>query len=137
MDHIIYEGIELNLDFKKGDGGDVPNIPGIYAEIHWPTRSLRIGESKNMRSRNLQHINWANKHRAGTHNEKETNRRGIIVELVKKWGSEGLEHFVISGDSRLADRELRVACEIRLHEWARNQKLYEDINRQSGYRTTN
>lgn len=40
--------IEYNLDFKKGCGGEMPRGPGIYAEIHWPTMSLRIGESKNV-----------------------------------------------------------------------------------------
>jgi len=129
--------IEFNLDFKKGCGGEMPRGPGIYAEIHWPTMSLRIGESKNVHARNRGHINWANKHRAGTHNEKETNRQGIIVDLVKEWGSEGLEHFLISGDPRLADRELRVECEKELHEWARRQTTFRDINTQRGYRTTN
>ncbi len=115
----------------------MPRGPGIYAEIHWPTMSLRIGESKNVHARNRGHINWANKHRSGTHKEKETNRQGIIVELVKEWGSEGLEHFLISDDPRLADRELRVECEKELHEWARSQTTFRDINTQRSYRTTN
>jgi hypothetical protein len=132
-----YQGIFLNLDFQPGQGGEMPAGPGIYAEIHWPTRSIRIGESKNVRARNRAHIRWADKHQAGSHSPKEANRRGIIVELVKEWGSEGLEHFLISGDPRLADRELRVACEKRLHEWARQQTVFRDINTQRGYRTTN
>ncbi|MEE2526413.1 hypothetical protein V0U79_08545 [Hyphobacterium sp. HN65] len=65
-----FNGISLDLSLIQGRGGAIPNAPGIYAEIHWPTMTIRIGESKNIRSRNLGHIRWADKHRAGTHNEK-------------------------------------------------------------------
>ena len=134
-----YHGIVLNLDFRPG-AGDNDRITighGIYAEVHWPTLSLRIGESQNVRARNRQHIAWANKHRDGTHSQKEATRRGVIVELVKEWGSEGLEHFLISNDPRLADRELRVECEKFLHAWARTQTQYRNLNTQRGYRIVN
>ena len=130
-----FADIRLNLDFEPGSGSDMPALPGIYAEIHWPTRSLRIGESKNMRTRNKAHLRWADKHRAGTHLPKEANRKGPIVDLAKEWGSESLEHYLVSDDPRLIDRELRVECEKRLHEWARSQTLYCDLNRQRSYRT--
>jgi len=134
-----FNGIKLNLDFQPGHG-DVNNMPtgyGIYAEIHWPTRSIRVGESTAVRARNRGHIRWANKHRDGTHPPKEASRRGPIVELVKHWGSEGLEYYLISNDPRLADRVLRVECEKFLHEWARNQDTYCNLNTQRGYRTVN
>ncbi|HMO08517.1 MAG TPA: hypothetical protein PKD10_12850 [Paracoccaceae bacterium] len=132
-------GIRLNLDFVQGRGDvlAMPAGPGIYAEIHWPTRSLRIGESQAVRARNLSHIRWADRHRSGTHNAKEANRRGPIVELVRVWGSEGLEHYLISADARLADRELRVECEKYLHGWARTQTVFCNISTQRGYRTVN
>ncbi len=135
--NLSYQGIELNFDFQLGCGGVLPAAPGIYAEVHWPTLTLRIGESKNVRARNLAHNRWADKHKAGTHSPKEANRRGLIVELAKEWGTEGLEHFLISDDPRLADRVLRVACEKHLHEWARHQTTFQNLNRQRGYRTTN
>jgi hypothetical protein len=134
-----FAGVALNLEFVKGRG-DVrllPNCPGIYAQVHWPTRSLRIGESKHVRTHNLAHIRWAEKHRDGTHPPHLANRRGLIVELVKAWGAEGLEHYLISDNPRLADRILRVDCEKFLHEWARTQKVYVNINTQRGYRTVN
>lgn len=134
-----FQGIELNLDFRPGEGS-VANMPtghGIYAEIHWPTRSIRIGESKAVRARNRSHIRWADKHRNGTHPPKEANRRGPIVDLVKQWGSEGLEYYLISNDPRLEDRELRVECEKFLHEWSRQQDTYRNLNTQRGYRTVN
>jgi len=136
MPKLIFRGIVLDLDFQqgKGDNERITTGHGIYAEVHWPTRSLRIGESKNVRARNRQHVAWANKHRAGTHSAIEAARQGVIVDLVKEWGSEGLEHYLISNDPRLADRELRVECEKFLHEWARSQAEYRNINTQRGYR---
>ena len=134
-----FQGIKLNLDFRPGFG-DVRKMPtghGIYAEIHWPTRNIRIGESQAVRARNLSHISWANKHRQGRHGPKEAQRRGLIVELVKIWGSDGLEYYLISNHPRLADRELRVECEKFLHEWARMQTEYLNLNTQRGYRTSN
>ncbi|WP_170399034.1 hypothetical protein [Ruegeria arenilitoris] len=134
---MIYRGIKFNLSFERGCGGEMPAGPGIYAEVHWPTMNIRIGESKNVRSRNRGHIRWADKHKAGTHKPEEANRKGPIVDLVKEWGSEGLEHFLISGDPRLSDRELRVECEKQLHEWARTQTIFVNMNRQRSYRTVN
>jgi hypothetical protein len=115
----------------------MPTGHGIYSEVHWPTRSLRIGESAKVRARNLSHMRWASKHRAGTHSEKERMRCGPIVDLAREWGSEGLEYYVISADPRLADRVLRVDCEKFLHEWARQQSDYVNLNNQRGYRTVN
>ena len=134
-----YQGILLNLEFRQGFG-DLRSLPtghGIYAQVHWPTRSLRIGESQSVRKHNQAHIRWADKHRAGMHSAGEAARRGIIVELVKVWGSEGLEHYLISDDPRLIDRVLRVDCEKFLHDWARAQDQYVNINTQRGYRTVN
>ena len=39
---MIYKGILFNLAFIEGEG-NVANMPthgGIYAEVHWPTRSI-------------------------------------------------------------------------------------------------
>lgn len=138
---MIYKDILFNLVFIE-DEGDVANMPthgGIYAEVHWPTRSIRIGETGNsMRGRNRSHMRWADKHRNDEHNAKEAVRQGVIVDLAKQWGSEGLEYYVITDDPKVReDRELRVDCEKRLHEWAREQKTLRDINTQRGYRTRN
>lgn len=134
-----FDGIPLILDFVRGHG-DVrllPNGPGIYAQVHWPALSLRIGESGHVRSHNLAHIRWAEKHRAGTHAPHLANRRGNIVDLVRIWGAKGLEHYLVSDHPRLADRVLRVECEKYLHGWARGQTIYVNINTQRGYRTFN
>jgi hypothetical protein len=136
---MTYKDVYFNLVFKQGEG-DVANMPthgGIYAEIHWPTLSIRIGETGNsMRGRNRAHMRWADKHRNGSHNEKEKARQGIIVDLAKEWGSEGLEYYVICDDPRvLKDRELRVECEKRLHLWACEQTEFRNFNTQRGYRT--
>ncbi|CTQ76204.1 hypothetical protein LAX5112_04516 [Roseibium alexandrii] len=132
---LLYKNIEFDLDFHKGRGGEMPSGPGIYAEIHWPTNSLRIGESKNIKSRNRGHISWANRQRSGQISNRESRRKGPIVDLAKRWGAEGLEHFLISNDERLVDRELRVECEKYLHHWAKyHQRTYRNLNRQRGYR---
>lgn len=134
-----YRGVKLNMNFQPGHG-DVNNMPtghGIYAEIHWPTRNIRIGEAGKVRARNRAHMRWADKHRAGTHKPDQAKRQGPIVDLARRWGSEGLEYYLISNDPRLTDRVLRVECEKFLHEWARNQGTYNNINRQRGYRTVN
>ena len=136
---MLYRGIKFNLTFTEGNGSveKMPTHGGIYAEIHWPTRSLRIGETGNsMRGRNRFHMRWADKHRNNSHDEKEASRKGIIVDLAKQWGSEGLEYYVITDDERVRiDRKLRVDCEKRLHEWANTQTEYRNINRQRSYRT--
>ena len=139
MSSLSFQGIKLNLEFRPGQGtvDAMPTGHGIYAEVHWPTKSLRIGESKAVRARNRAHMRWAQKHRDGSHTPKEAQRQGPIVELAKAWGAEGLEYYLISDDPRLADRELRVACEKHLHEWARKQTRFRDLNGQRGYRTVN
>lgn len=138
---MIYRDIEFTLAFVRGKGcvDNMPNHGGIYAEIHWPTVSIRIGETGiSMRNRNRSHMRWADRHRNGTHTEKEAARQGIIVELVKEWGSEGLEYYVITDDHRVRkNRELRIDCEKHLHEWARIQTEFRNINTQRGYRTKN
>lgn len=134
---LFFKDIELNLDFQKGSGGEMPSAPGIYAEIHWPTKSLRIGESKNIKARNRDHINWANRQKTGRLSDREARRKGPIVDLVKEWGSEGLEHFLISNDHRLSDHVLRVECEKYLHEWAEShQVVYRNLNKQRGYNSS-
>jgi hypothetical protein len=130
-------GVMMNLKFVQGQGDNIPAAPGIYAEIHWPTMNIRIGESKNMKSRNQSHKNWARKHKEGSHDERETRRQGQIVDLVKKWGAEGLEHFLISDDPKLEDRVFRVECEKELHRWAKTQTRFKNLNAQTGYRTVN
>ncbi|MEM6382041.1 MAG: hypothetical protein AAF739_05150 [Pseudomonadota bacterium] len=138
---MMYRAIQFNLEFVEGEGNvsHMPTHGGIYAEIHWPTRSIRIGETGNsMRGRNRSHMRWADKHRMGTHNARETARQGVIVELAKQWGSEGLEYFVITDDPIIReDREMRVQCEKWLHEWARVQTDFQNVNAQRGYRTRN
>lgn len=131
-----FEGILLDLNFAPGTGNVMlmPTSPGIYAEVHWPTRSLRIRESQSIRARNLSHIRWADKHRQRTHNPKEASRQGPIVDLAREWGSVGLEYYVISAHPRLADKALRVRCEMALHQWAAQQTEFRNLNRQVGYR---
>ncbi len=138
---MIYKGVQLNLSFFKGEGnvGNMPTHGGIYAEIHWPTKSIRIGESgRSMRARNRAHMRWAEKHRRNEHNQQESNRNGIIVDLAKEWGSEGLEYYIITDDPVVRDnRKLRVDIEKYLHEWASEQKEFRNFNTQRGYRTKN
>ena len=136
---MAYRGVEFNLSFSEGEG-DVASMPthaGIYAEIHWPTRSLRIGETGNsLRGRNRSHLRWAEKHRAGAHKGKVATREGMIVDLAKKWGAKGIEYYVICDDSKVQnDREFRVDCEKHLHQWARVQTEFRNINTQRGYQT--
>lgn len=134
-----FAGVVLNTNFHPGSGdiGSLPTGHGFSAQIHWPTLGIRNGESGVVRSRNQGHRRWAEKHRLGLHLSKEANRRGIIVEHAMTCGSLGTEFYLISQDQRLADRVFRVECEKLLHEGARNQTTYWNMNTQRGYRTVN
>lgn len=55
---IEHAGILLHTDWKPGGGTapeDLPNLPGLYAEIYWPERGVRIGETGRSIRAKIQH----------------------------------------------------------------------------------
>ena len=145
--HIIQlREYKLNMHWLKTDGHlakDASRSGGVYAEIHWPTNSLRIGHAKEFRGRHMGHVNWAGKHKNGTHPPALAKRKGEIVDIAKKWGKEGWRYYVICEHPNLqptpenfenkdAGKSEREAVENFLHHWAReiNHGFY-NINRES------
>jgi len=49
-----FRNIPLQMDWSEGDGFDAayaPRVPGLYAQIYWPDRAVRIGQSASIRNR--------------------------------------------------------------------------------------
>ena len=62
-DRIVkHQGISLRVDWRPGAGKrveDLPTTAGIYAEIYWPERGVRIGETgRSVRGKIRHDIRW-------------------------------------------------------------------------------
>ena len=137
-DTLKFRDYRLNTCFPKGAGSvdQMPSAPGVYAEIHRAVNYIRVGHSTNMRSRNKAAMTWAERHKTGTHTKaseikRAANGNSEITEIVKRYGAEGMEFYVICDDPRLVDKTERQALENFMHEWCRKQSVYFDINREA------
>jgi hypothetical protein len=67
---IIFRGVSLSPEFKRNCGLAVerlPATPGIYAEVYWPQRGLRIGETgRSIRGKIRHDIGWFKSMHNGT-----------------------------------------------------------------------
>jgi hypothetical protein len=104
----------------------LPREYGIYCEIVWPVRGIRIGISKNIWGRHGGAASWMRSMKKGTGSR--TKREGPYANHAKDWGDLGLETFVLSIDPRLQDDTLRYDCETHLHRWAEEQKNWKNFN---------
>ncbi len=133
-----FRDYSLNISFPEGAGAvnEMPNAPGVYAEIHRPTNYIRVGHAADMKSRNKSHLAWAEKHRLGTHTKpsevtRSQNGNSEITEVAKKWGAQGLEYYVVCDEPRLSDPNQRKDVENFMHEWCRNQDRFYNMNREA------
>ena len=119
-------GLPLNMAWRKGHSQDLPRCAGVYVEVLWPVRGIRIGQSKNILSRHRGALRWYRAMKDGT--DRNINRRGVLPDYARQYGADGLEAFVISSDPALADDLLRKRLEAHLHEWARTQTVWRNFN---------
>lgn len=125
---MIIRGIKFNMEWRQGTSPreTLPRDYGIYCEIVWPVRGIRIGISKNIRGRHGGAASWMRNMKKGMGSR--TNRSGPYANHAKDWGDLGLETFTLSTDPRLQEDELRYACETQLHQWAEEQTEWKNFN---------
>lgn len=124
---MILRGIEFNMNWEQGEGhqrrDSHPRDAGVYCEIYWPVRGIRIGVSSNIWSRHGGHLKWMRDLKAG-----KVTRKGPLAAHVKDWGNIGLEVFVLSVAAGLTDKQVREDCELELHTWAERQSNWKNFN---------
>ena len=125
---MIIRDINFDMDWQQGTSPreSLPRDCGLYCEIVWPVRGIRIGASKNIWSRHGGHATWMRSMKKGTGSR--ASRSGPLANHAKDWGDLGLETFVLSIDPRLQDDEIRCACETQLHHWAEGQTEWKNFN---------
>lgn len=137
-DKIVFAGIDLNVSWGVGQGTPVSELPtcaGVYAEIHWPKRGVRIGETGNSIRGKIRHdIRWFESMRNRTAGYAQLKRTIPIAMTAKEGGSDGFEYYVVSSDPRLLDKPLRQECERFMFKWIEEQTKYVSWNHQKSWR---
>lgn len=135
----MFKDIALNVDWTSATDIPVDKLPttaGLYAQIHWRSNGVRIGEAANIRSRHQQARSWFKAMHAGTANEDQLRRNNVFCQAAKRDGEFGFGHCIISTDPRLQHKALRTEIEEYLFIWVANHPIYNDFNFQSGYANT-
>ena len=133
---MLFKGIELNVNWAEGEGfsaSDAAAVAGLYAQVYWPDRAVRIGQSSNIRNRLREATAWANAMHRGRASEDQLRRTSELCERVKATGNEGFEYFLISRDQRLFEASLRLECEAFLFGWCESrseQGAWKNWNRE-------
>lgn len=139
MSILDYKGIILNVDLQRENDMPVdslPTVPGIYAQIHWRSMGVRIGESVNIRARHQQARSWFKGMHSGTAHPSQLKRNNVFCQAAKRDGENGFGHCVISTDPLLKSDLLRHEIEEFLFAWVANHPIYRDFNFQGGYKNT-
>lgn len=125
---MVINDIEFDMNWQQGHSPrkSLPRNHGVYCEVTWPVRGIRIGISRNIWARHGGAASWMRSMQKGTGSR--TNRVGPYANHAKDWGSLGLETFVLSTDRRLLDDDLRYDCETQLHKWAEEQTGWKNFN---------
>lgn len=134
---VVFKGLELNVDWVLGRGlyGMLPSLPGIYAEIHWPSRGVRIGETgRSIRAKIAHDLRWFKGMQDGTAGAAQLRRTLPIALAARKSGAVGFEFYVVSCDPRLVDKVLRQDAERFLFQWVASRPEYVNWNRQVSWR---
>lgn len=135
---VSHRGIALSVNWTVGGGLAVdalPNQAGIYAEVYWSERGVRIGETgRSIRGKIRHDVRWFNSMRDGTAPPEQMRRTLPIAQAAKATGAQGFEYFVVSADPRLEDKALRQDCERFMFEWVRAAQGFVDWNRQVSWR---
>lgn len=134
---ITFDGLELNVDWRPGRGSRaaLPALAGVYAEIHWPTRGVRIGETgRSIRAKIGHDVRWFKGMQTGTAGPAQLRRTLPIALTARQTGEAGFEFYVVCCDPRLADRVLRQQVERFMFAWVAANPAYVDWNRQKSWR---
>ena len=132
----MINGIEMRLDFEQGasDRTSLPTSPGLYAEVCWPERAVRIGETgRSIRAKVAHDWRWFRSMHDGTAPASQLRRPAPICRAAIEHGPDAFEAFVVSADPRLEDKALRQECERALFEVIRASE-WVDWNRQRSWR---
>ena len=135
---VEYRGILLAVNWKPGVGtsvAELPSTPGLYAEIHWPRRGVRVGETGTGIRRKIQHdIRWFKAMHEGRAPLEQLKRTIPIAQVAKELGAEAFEYYVVSVDPRLTEKSLRQDCERFVFRWLEAHSDYESWNHQKSWR---
>lgn len=125
---MLINGIRFDMDWRQGASPRemLPKRYGIYCNVVWPVRGIRIGIAKNIWARHGGHASWMRSMRKGV--SARSTRSGPLADHAKDWGDLGLETFALSTDPRLEDDQIRYECETELHRWAEEQSLWKNFN---------
>lgn len=131
---MLFRDIHLNVTWVEGSGFNPTNAPsssGLYAQVYWPDRAVRIGQSSNIRQRLREATAWVHAMHQGTAPENQLRRTSELCERVKETGNEGFEYFLISDDRCFSDHSLRLECEAFLFGW------FESNDEHNGWKNWN
>jgi hypothetical protein len=119
-DPLMFRDAPLHVDWREKTGlsaEQMPRAAGLYAQIYWPDRAVRIGQSANIYSRLREATTWARDMQSGTARASQLRRTSELCERVKKSGNEGFKYFTISSHPMFVDESLRRECEAFLFGW--------------------
>jgi hypothetical protein len=134
---VHFRGLELNVDWVPGSGlySALPALPGIYAEIHWPSRGVRIGETgRSIRAKIGHDLGWFRAMQEGTAGPAQLRRTLPIALAARTTGAAGFEFYVVSCDPQLADKTLRHDAERFMFQWVASRPEFVNWNRQVSWR---
>jgi hypothetical protein len=134
---VLFQGLELNVEWTPGRGpfSELPALPGTYAEIHWPSRGVRIGETgRSIRAKIAHDLRWFKGMQDGTAGPAQLRRTLPIALAALKSGPLGFEFYVVSCDPRLVDKLLRQNAERFMFKWVAGRAEYVNWNRQVSWR---
>lgn len=137
--YLVFKGVRLDIDWRLDKDVPIELLPkacGLYAEIHWASMGVRIGESINIRARHQEGRSWMRQMHAGTAKASELRRDNVFCQAVKRDGVAGFGHCLISTDPVLASERLRLEIERYLFIWVADHPIYQDFNFQQGYQNT-
>ena len=129
---VQFMGVELQFQGEIGQSVELPKAPGIYAEVLWPAKGIRIGQAKNIRSRHSRAKTWYRGKKIGRYPDQR--KDGKLANYARAHGTDGLEVFVISSGPDFEDEIFRKCVEAHLHEWARTQTVWDNFNAESATR---
>ena len=128
----------MDVAWRPGRGipvANLPSVPGLYAEIEWETRGVRIGETGiSIRGKIRHDIAWFDGMHNGTAPPQQLRRTLPIAIAAKKHGAAGFEFYVVSSDPRLRDKAIRQDAERFLFEWVAKHPTHVNWNLQRSWR---
>jgi hypothetical protein len=135
---IEFRGITLNVDWTRENSvpaSRLPDRPGIYAEIHWPKRGVRIGETgRSIQGKIYHDLGWFKSMHDGTAPPEQLRRTIPIAMTAKECGAGGFAFYVVSVDPRLKDKSLRQECERHMFAWLEQHPTFISWNHQTTWR---